>query len=196
MREELLEYYERELTYLRQMGGEFARKYPRVAGRLLLDEDSSPDPHVERLLEGFAFMAARVHRRIDDDFPEIVESLLNIVHPGYLRPLPSMTVVECLPDPLQGDKTAGVVVPRGTMMKSKATVEGLACHYRMAYDVELWPFSVVDAEWRQPERLQVPVRSTGAVQAVAAARLRLLCSQDVVFQGLPLSRLRFHLSGD
>jgi type VI secretion system protein ImpG len=196
MREELLEYYERELTYLRQMGGEFARKYPRVAGRLLLDEDSSSDPHVERLLEGFAFMAARVHRRIDDDFPEIVESLLNIIHPGYLRPLPSMTVVECLPDPLQGGKTAGTVVPRGTMMVSKATVDGLACQYRMAYDVELWPFSVVEAEWRQPERLQNPARSTGPVQAVAAARLRLVCSQDVVFQGLPLSRLRFHLSGD
>jgi type VI secretion system protein ImpG len=196
MREELLEYYERELTYLRQMGGEFARKYPRVASRLLLDEDTSPDPHVERLLEGFAFMAARVHRRIDDDFPEIVESLLNIIHPGYLRPLPSMTVVECLPDPLQGSKTAGIVVPRGTMMLSKLTVDGLACQYRTAYDVDLWPFTVVDAEWRQPERLQAPVRATGPTQAVAATRLRLRCSQDVVFQGLPLSRLRFHLSGD
>ena len=68
MREELLEYYERELTYLRQMGGDFARKYPRVAGRLLLDPDNCEDPHVERLIESFAFLAARVHRRIDDDF--------------------------------------------------------------------------------------------------------------------------------
>ena len=57
MREELLEYYERELTYMRQMGGDFARKYPRVAGRLLLNEDSCADPHVERLLQGFAFLA-------------------------------------------------------------------------------------------------------------------------------------------
>ncbi len=196
MREELLEYYERELTYLRQMGGEFARKYPRVAGRLLLDEDNCADPHVERLLEGFAFMAARVHRRIDDDLPELSEALLDVIHPGYLRPLPSMMVVECLPDPAQGKQTAGVVIPRGTMLNSKATVDGMACRFRTAYDVDLWPFSVVEAEWRQPERLQVPVRASGGVQAVAAARLRLRCSQDVVFQGLPLSRLRFYLSGD
>lgn len=91
MREELLEYYERELTYLRQMGAEFAHKYPRVAGRLLLDPDSCEDPHVERLIESFAFIAARVHLRIDDDFPELNEGLLNLVFPGYLRPTPAMT---------------------------------------------------------------------------------------------------------
>ena len=196
MSEELLEYYERELTYLRQMGGDFARRYPRVAGRLLLSADSCEDPHVERLLEGFAFMAARVHRRIDDDFPEISESLLNMIYPAYLRPIPSMTVVECLSDPAQGKKTAGVKVPRGASMVTKATVDGLSCRFQTAYDVELWPFSVVDAEWRQPERLQVPARASGDVQAVAVARLRLKCFPDVVFQGLPVSKLRFYLSGD
>src|ERR1700722_229126 len=124
MREELLEYYERELTYLRQMGGEFARKYPRVAGRLLLDPDNCEDPHVERLLEGFAFLAARVHRRIDDELPEISQALLKIVHPGYLRPIPSMTSVECLASPAQGKKTAGMKVPRGTALVTKLTVDG------------------------------------------------------------------------
>jgi type VI secretion system protein ImpG len=196
MREELLEYYERELTYLRQMGGEFARKYPRVAGRLLLDADRCDDPHVSRLLEGFAFLAARVHRRIDDDFPEICESLTRIIHPGYLRPMPSMTIVECQPDPAQGKKTAGIRIPKGAPLVSKATVEGLPCRFITAYDVDLWPFSVVSAEWRQPERMQRPPRATVGVQAVAAARLRLRCQRDVVFSGLPVSRLRFHLAGD
>ena len=196
MREELLEYYERELTYLRQMGGEFARKYPRVAGRLMLDADRCDDPHVSRLLEGFAFLAARVHRRIDDDFPEICESLTRIIHPGYLRPMPSMTIVECQPDPAQGKKTAGIRIPKGAPLVSKATVEGLPCRFITAYDVDLWPFSVVSAEWRQPERMQRPPRATMGVQAVAAARLRLRCQRDVVFSGLPVSRLRFHLAGD
>ena len=196
MREELLEYYERELTYLRQMGGEFARKYPKVAGRLLLDPDRCDDPHVNRLLEGFAFLAARVHRRIDDDFPEISESLTKIIHPGYLRPTPSMTIVECRPDPAQGKKTAGMRIPRGTPLVTKATVEGLPCRFLTAYDVDLWPFSVAAAEWRQPERMQRPPRASVGVQAVAAARLRLRCGQDVVFSGLPLSHLRFHLAGD
>jgi type VI secretion system protein ImpG len=196
MREELLEYYERELTYLRQMGGEFARKYPRVAGRLMLDADRCDDPHVSRLLEGFAFLAARVHRRIDDDFPEICESLTRIIHPGYLRPMPSMTIVECQPDPAQGKKTAGIRIPKGAPLVSKATVEGLPCRFITAYDVDLWPFSVASAEWRQPERMQRPPRTTVGVQAVAAARLRLRCHRDVVFSGLPVSRLRFHLAGD
>ncbi len=196
MREDLLEYYERELTYLRQMGAEFGRKYPKVAGRLLLDPDRCDDPHVSRLLEGFALLAARVHRRIDDDFPEICESLTRIIHPGYLRPIPSMTIVECQPDPAQGKKTAGMRIPRGTPLVTKATVEGLACRFQTAYDVDLWPFSVVAAEWRQPERMQRPPRATVGVQAVAAARLRLRCQMDVVFTGLPLSRLRFHLAGD
>ena len=196
MREELLEYYERELTYLRQMGGEFARKYPKVAGRLLLDPDRCDDPHVNRLLEGFALLAARVHRRIDDDFPEISEALVKIIHPGYLRPIPSMTIVECLPDPAQGKKTAGLRIPRSTQLVTKATVEGLPCRFRTAYDVEIWPLTVAAAEWRQPERMQRPPRASTGVQAVAAARLRLRCQPDVVFSGLPLSRLRFHLAGD
>ncbi len=196
MSEELLEYYERELTYLRQMGGEFARKYPRVAGRLLLDGDSCEDPHVERLLEGFALMAARVHRRLDDDLPETSEALLNMIYPAYLRPVPSMTVVECLSDPAQGKKTAGTRIPRGTAMVTKSTVDGLPCRFQTAYDVDLWPFSVAEAEWRQPERLQNPVRSTGDLQAVSVARLRLKCYPDVVLEGLPLETLRFYLSGD
>ena len=144
MREELLEYYERELTYLRQMGGDFARKYPKVAGRLLLDPDRCDDPHVNRLLEGFALLAARVHRRIDDDFPEISDALIRIIHPGYLRPIPSMTIVECLPDPAQGKKTAGLRIPRGTALVTKATVDGLPCRFRTALMSKSGPF-----RWRR-----------------------------------------------
>jgi type VI secretion system protein ImpG len=79
---------------------------------------------------------------------------------------------------------------------SKATVDGLPCRFQTAYDVDLWPFSVAAAEWRQPERMQRPPRASVGIQAAAAARLRLRCLKDVVFTGLPLSRLRFHLAGD
>ncbi len=196
MREELLEYYERELTYLRQMGGEFARRYPRVAGRLLLDADTCGDPHVERLLEGFAFMAARVHRRLDDDFPQLTESLLNLIYPSYLRPIPAMTVVECQPDPTQGKKTAGAIIPKETALVSHHTVDGMPVRFRTAYDVALWPMRVTEAEWRQPGRLQHPAQPTVGVAAVAAARLRLTCLPDVTFAGLGVEKLRFFLSGD
>jgi type VI secretion system protein ImpG len=80
VRDDLLYYYERELTFLRSMGAEFAGRYPKVASRLQLETDKCEDPHVERILEGFAFLAARVHLKIDDDFPEITESFLNVIY--------------------------------------------------------------------------------------------------------------------
>ena len=193
MREELLDYYERELAYLRQLGGKFAEKYPRVASRLLLEPDRCDDPHVERLLEGFAFMAARVHLRIDDDFPEVTSALLSIVAPHYLRPIPSMTIVECQVDPAQGKQTAGQTMPAGTQIATKRLVDGQPCRFRTAYPVDLWPFTVQECEWRQPERLAEPVRIPGAV---AALRLRLQCGRDVEFSQLRAGKLAFHLSGE
>ena len=193
MREELLEYYERELAYLRQLGGKFAEKYPRVASRLLLEPDRCDDPHVERLLEAFAFMAARVHLRIDDDFPEVTSALLGIVAPHYLRPIPSMSVVECQVDPEQGKQTAGQTIPAGTVLATKRLVDGQPCRFRTAYPVEMWPFSVSECEWRQPERLSDPVRMTGAVGVL---RVRLECARDVLFSQINPTKVAFHLTGE
>ncbi len=91
MRDELLWYYERELTFQRRMGADFARRYPQVAGRLQLEETKCEDPHVERLLEGFAFLAARIHLRLDDDFPDVAESMLSLLAPQLVRPVPSLS---------------------------------------------------------------------------------------------------------
>ncbi len=193
MREELLEYYERELGVLRQLGGEFAQKYPRVASRLLLEPDRCDDPHVERLLEGFAFMAARVHLRVDDDFPEITSALLGLVSPHYLRPIPSMTVVECQTDPEQGKQSAGLVIPARTPISGKRSVDGQPCRFQTAYPVELWPVTMSECEWRQPERLADPVRIPGAAGVV---RMRLQCGRDLTFSQLPLRKLVFHLTGE
>ena len=193
MREELLEYYERELAYLRQLGSKFAEKYPRVASRLLLEPDRCDDPHVERLLEAFAFLAARIHLRVDDDFPEVTSALLGIVAPHYLRPIPSMTVVECRVDPEQGKQTAGQTMPAGTQLATKRQVDGQPCRFRTAYAVDLWPFTVAECEWRQPERLSDPVRVPGAAGVL---RMRLECARDVSFDQLNPRRLVFHLAGE
>jgi type VI secretion system protein ImpG len=112
MRDELLRYYERELAYLRRMASGFAERYPKVAGRLMLEPGKSEDPHVERLIEAFAFLAARVHLKIDDEFPEITESLLQILYPHYLRPVPSMSVVQFRLDPEQGKLATGFKIER------------------------------------------------------------------------------------
>ena len=96
MDDRMLRYYNLELTHLRHMAGEFAREFPKVAERLALTSDTSapcPDPWVERLLEGFGFLAARVHLKLDAEFPRFTHSLLETVYPHYLAPTPSMAVV-------------------------------------------------------------------------------------------------------
>src|SRR5438270_6577784 len=140
MRDELLFYYERELSFLRQVGGEFAQKYPKVARRLLLEAGKCEDPHVERLLEGVAFLAARVHLKIDDEFPEITEALLSILYPHYIRPIPSMSIIEFHMDPESGKIANSVHVPRGSTVFSKP-VGGVPCKFRTAYETELWPLT-------------------------------------------------------
>ena len=93
MRDELLAHYESELSFLRKLGAEFADKYPNVASHLVLGPNGSEDPHVERLVESFAFLAARIHLKLEDDFPEITEALLNVLYPNFLRPVQSMSIV-------------------------------------------------------------------------------------------------------
>src|SRR5512134_1978628 len=133
VRDDLLVYYERELSFLRQMGAEFADKYPKIASRLMIEPTRCEDPHVERIIEAFAFLAARVHLKVDDEFPEITHSLLGILFPHYIRPIPSMTVVEFLLDPEQGKLSTGFKIPRGSLLYSRP-VDGVPLRFRTCYD--------------------------------------------------------------
>ena len=192
MRDELLEYYERELTYLRQMGAEFSEKYPKVAARLMLEPNRCEDPHVERLIESFAFLAARVHLKIDDEFPEITEALLSVLYPHYIRPIPSATIVQFHLDPEQGKLTNGLSIPKGSTLYSQP-VDGYPCKFQTCFDAILWPFRVAEAQWVTPDRLRPAVKSQ---DAVAALRLEIECFPDVSFDKLELDSLRFYLNGE
>ena len=191
MRNELRDYYESELTFLRQVGAEFADKYPKIASRLLLESDRCEDPHVERMLEGFALLAARVHMRIDDDFPQITEALLNILYPHYLRPVPSMTVAEFHTDPESGKLTTALKIPKGAVLYSRP-VEGVPCKFRTCYDTTLWPFKVSQAQWMTPDRVRPALRASEA----AVLRVELECFPDVSFEKLELDSLSFYLNGE
>lgn len=192
MRDDLLLYYERELTYLRQLGTEFADKYPKVASRLVLEQDKCEDPHVERLLEAFSFLAARVHLKIDDEFPEITEALLSILYPHYIRPVPSMSIVQFHVDPEQGKAPGGIKIPRHTAMFSKP-VGGVPCKFRSCYDTVLWPVEIAAAEWKTPDRLQPSIK---APESPAALRLELRCLPDVELPKLKMDSFRFYLNGE
>lgn len=192
MRDDLLQYYERELAYVRRVGAEFAQRYPKIANRLQLEPNKCEDPHVERLIEAFAFLAARVHLKLDDDFPEVSESVLNIVYPHYVRPIPSMSIAELRLDVEQGVPPTGFRVPRGTLLYSRP-VDGVPCKFRTCYDTTLWPFTIGAVQWVTPDRLKPALRLG---DAVAALRIELKCLPGTTFSQLDLRRLRFFLNGE
>jgi type VI secretion system protein ImpG len=192
VRDDLLLYYERELNYLRQLGAEFGSKYPKIAGRLLLEPDKCEDPHVERMLEAFAFLAARVHLKIDDEFPEITEALLSILYPHYIRPIPSMSIVEMHLDAEQGGMAAPQKVPRGSVLSSKP-VAGVPCQFRTCFDTTVWPFRITAGEWTTPDRLSPPVKTA---EAVAALRIEIQAPEDANLTQLGVESLRLHIAGE
>ena len=143
----ILEHYESELRYIREMGAEFAASYPKIAARLGMDGLEVADPYVERLLEGFAFLAARVQLELDLQYPKFTSNLLEIVYPHYLAPTPSMMVVELVPDKSQAGNPDGVVMPRHTTLRSNVDDGGATpCLYRTSHDLNIWPIEVTEAE--------------------------------------------------
>ncbi|MBI9092033.1 MAG: type VI secretion system baseplate subunit TssF [Desulfobacterium sp.] len=185
MDDTFLNYYEQELSYLRQMGAEFAAKHPKIASRLLLEPDVSTDPHTERLIEAFAFISGRIHKKIDDDFPEITESLFNIIYPHYNNPIPSMTIARF--DPLgQNIPESGYTIDRGAKLFSKP-VNGTPCQFVTSQAMTLWPVEVVSATLKEPSTMV-----TGAHQMVS---LHLKTIGDIPVAKLGWSRLRFYLHG-
>jgi type VI secretion system protein ImpG len=194
VRDELLSFYEEELNFLRQMGAEFAAKYPKISSRLVLPKEAveCEDPHVERMVEAFAFLAGRVRLKIEDEFPEITESLLGILYPHYLRPIPSMTIAEFYMDPAQVTPESGMKLPRGSILNSKP-VQGLTCKFQTCYDITFWPVEVSDAAWMTPDRLKPAIK---LADAVAAVRIELRATGEAPFSKMSLDTLRFHLSGE
>src|SRR6266851_9859901 len=189
MADELLIYYEQELSFLRQMGAEFASQYPKIASRLLLEPNRCEDPHVERLIQGFALLAARIRYKLDDELPEITDALIQVLYPHYLAPLPSFTIAQFLLDPEQGKMTRGYPIKSGTTLFSEP-VNGNPCRFRTCYPLILWPLEIVSARLDAPDRFNPPAK------AAAVIRLSVRCLGGTNFSELQLDTLRFFLNGE
>ena len=193
----LLRYYNLELQHLREMGGEFAQQFPKIAARLSMTGIEVADPYVERLLEGVAFLAARVQLKLDAEFPRFTQALLEIIHPHFLAPTPSMLVAQLRPDTGDANLASGLkVVPRDTTMLGLAAGEdATACEFRTAHDVTLWPIEIVSASYFSfaPDlplnRLAVAQRIKGGV------RIRLRATAGLKFTQIPLDRLPVFVVG-
>lgn len=193
MSDDLLPYYDRELAILRSLAGEFAERHPKIAGRLSLGRDESQDPHVERMLQGVAFLAARVQKRLDDDYPELTDGLLDLLYPHYLRPVPSLAIAEFAIDPKQAQLTAGYRVPRGSRVETEE-VEGEQCRYRTCFDQRIWPLRVAAAGLAGPP-FQLPIVPPAGTVAVLSVVIETLSSEVRVGQ-MPLDSLRLHLHAE
>lgn len=190
MADELLSYYNRELAYLRRLGGEFAEAHPKVAGRLRLTADAVEDPHVSRLLEGVAFLNARIRQKLDDDFPELTDAILGQLYPHYLAPIPSMTIVQFrAARDLQGSYS----VAAGTEFETEP-VAGEHCRFRTTQDHTIWPVEIEFASLTG--RPLLAPQNPAAAGAMAVLRLSLSClNGDMTFARLAPPSLRFYLRG-
>lgn len=194
----LLRYYNRELQHVREMGGEFAREYPKIAGRLGLEGFECADPYVERLLEGFAFLAARIQLKLDAQYPVFTQHLLEMVYPHYLAPVPSMAVVQLHPDAKESALAAGVRVARHTALHGlTGHDERTACEYRTAHDVTLWPLELAEAKYFEtPAALAaagVPLPANRSVRA--GLRLKFTVTAGAQANMLALDELPVFIAG-
>ncbi|MFT2798577.1 type VI secretion system baseplate subunit TssF [Serratia sp. N21D137] len=197
MEGKLLEYYNRELAYLREMGAEFAQRYPKVAGRLGMRGIEVADPYVERMMEGFAFLTSRIQLKMDAEFPRFSQRLLEMIAPNYLAPTPSMAIAELQPEMNKGDLSKGFVVQRGTMMDSQVLKKnGVTCSYTTAHNVTLLPLRIEKAELGGIPA-DIPLAALGLSQcgAASALRIRISCEGAQNLGHLTFDRLECFLSG-
>jgi type VI secretion system protein ImpG len=178
--DETLRYYEEEVNYLVESGREFGRRHPDRAEHLALSDPRYRDPHVQRLIESFAFLTGRVRQRLDDDFPELTHAMLSLVWPHYLQPIPPIALLQFSPSGLQKHE----IVERGFLVDSVPTSQEVPCRFRTSYDVDLYPFTVDDASFMVDE----------AGQPLFRIRFRLTEGADS--SALEVDRLRLFVAGE
>ena len=192
--EELLPYYERELSFLRRYSRDFAERYPKIAARLAMTGEHCEDPHVERMIESFALLGARINKKLDDDYPEFTEALFEVLYPHYLRPFPSCSIAQFGVSSGIGNLTQPVTVERGTEVKSRP-IRGVQCRFRTAYDVTLAPIRISEAKYisvaMAPSATVLPANATGMLSITIEST-----APQLDLGALKLSTLRAHLHGE
>lgn len=205
----LIRYYDRELRHLQTVAKEFAREFPKIAGRLAIEDFPCVDPYVERLLEGYAFLAARVQLKLDAEFPRFTQNLLEVVYPHYLAPTPSMCVIQFAHNQGEAGLADGFRIPRDTVLRSRPVRESTSCEYRTAHPVDLWPMVIAEARYytRDSGTLELhkvwgagddsgaraPFGPSASVKA--ALRIRLRATAGVPFNKMKARELIFFLRG-
>ncbi|MEJ5129014.1 type VI secretion system baseplate subunit TssF [Comamonas sp. MYb21] len=181
----LLDYYNRELSYMRELGQEFAQEHPKIAGRLGIKGTDIADPFVERLLESFALLTGRIQLKMDAEFPRFSQRLLELIYPHYLAPTPAMGIVRMHPGKADSGLTGPFLVPRHTLLRAPVSPgQVTACQFRTAHDVELLPIAIEQA-WMEGSASDVRIPHSN--KKVASSLHLALGSTD----GRPMSQSGF-----
>lgn len=191
----LLKYYNQELAHLREMGAEFAREFPKIASRLTMDGLEVADPYVERLLEGFAFMAARTQLKLDAEYPRFIAHLLETVYPNFLSPVPAMMIARLQPNFADPALAKGFVLPRQTAVHSEVPRgQNTRCEFRTGHDVTLWPIEIAGVQYfsHAPD---LPIAELPMARQVRGGlRIKLKVHGGLKAQQLPVDKLAFYIS--
>jgi len=192
----LLDYYNRELSYMRELGAEFAQQHPKVAGRLGMTGIEVADPYVERLLEGFAFLAGRIHLKMDAEFPRFSQRLLELVYPHYLKPTPAIGIARLTPSLSEGGVTAAYEIPRHTVLRSPiAPGQVTSCQFRTAHHVTLLPLDLTQASIEGPST-RITAQDIPADKTVRSSlRMSFSTHNKMEVRKLGAKRLSLYISG-
>lgn len=196
----LLDYYNQELLYMRELAAEFGQAHPKIARRLGMQAGEVADPYVERLIESFCFMAARMQIKLDAEFPRFTGRLLEVIYPNYVAPTPSIAVARLYPGRTEGNLVEGYRVARGTSFTARVPDgEKTACQFTSGQDVTLWPLTITQARLTgiPPDIPALDRYVPAGTQVRGALRLRLATMGDVRVSDLKgLDRLPVYLAGD
>jgi type VI secretion system protein ImpG len=191
MSDALLPYFERELHAVRRLAADYARAHEKIAGRLRLTDGVTDDPHVARLLDGVAFLAARVHHRLDDQFPELTDALLGVLYPHYLAPMPSATILQFTGKP---DAKVPARIGRGFGVRTEE-VRGERCDYTTTAEAVVWPVEIDSVRLSGLPLAAPPNPRAAAARGVLRIALR-CATAEARFAELGVGSLRFFLRGD
>ncbi|MEW5290575.1 type VI secretion system baseplate subunit TssF [Erwinia papayae] len=200
MDHKFLDYYNHELTFMREMSREFADKHPKIAARLGMRGIEVADPYVERLIEAFCFLSARTQIKLDAEFPKFTRRLLDIVYPNYNSPTPSMGVVQLTPNLKEGDLTHGYLVPKNSAFYTRILPgENSRCEFRSGQEVTLWPIEMTEARLTSipPDLPNLEKYRIAYSKLKGALRIKLKLQGDKTFSQLEgLSELPLYIDGD
>ena len=190
MIEDLLPFYNSELQSLKTLAREFSKEYPKIASRLMIEGDTVGDPHVERLIQSVAFLSARVHHKLDEQFPEITTALLNVLYPHLLRPIPSMSIAQFQVTPDKLHLSDRYTIERHRELFSKP-IDGMPVRFRTSYPVDLWPIRISNSNFRVVNNADFSVE----LNTIAALSIKLEALGGTAFHNLNINHLRFYIDG-